>query len=103
VGFGQLRLGAENEAADRFDKTLTRLASKHPEERMTGVSGLQLFLNDRNPLLQKQALQFLINGLSLETDKRVRGAILNVLADLPSGKPFQAALDAGLRTAVERH
>jgi uncharacterized protein YjbI with pentapeptide repeats len=102
VGFGQLRQGAETEAADRFDKTLTRLASKRPDERMTGVSGLQLFLRDRNQLLQKQALEFLINGLSLETDTRVRGAILDVIADLSPGSPSQDALDDGLRIAVER-
>jgi Pentapeptide repeats (8 copies) len=102
VGFGQLRQGADNQAAERFDKALTRLASQRPDERMTGVSGLDLFLRDDNPLLQKQALQFLINGLSLETDVRVGGAILDVLADLAPGRPSQSALDEGLRTAVER-
>jgi hypothetical protein len=102
VGFSQLRQGADNQAADRFDKALTRLASSRPDERMTGVSGLELFLNDGSPLLQKQALQFLINGLSLETDPRVRGAILDGLSDLLPGRPSQVALDAGLRTAVER-
>jgi hypothetical protein len=102
VGFGQLRQGADNQAADRFDKALTRLADTRPDARMTGVSGLELFLSDGSPLLQKQALQFLINGLSLETDAPVRGAILDVLADLQPGRPSQAALDAGLRTAVER-
>lgn len=102
VGFGQLRQGAENQEADRFDKALTRLASTRPNERITGVSGLQLFLSARNPLLQQEALQFLINGLSLETNTRVRGAILDVLADLQPGSPSQAALDEGLRTAVER-
>ena len=103
VGFGQLRQGADNQAADRFDKALTRLASERADERMTGVSGLELFLSDGSPLLQKQALQFLINGLSMETDTRVRGAILDVLTDLSPGRPSQAALDVGLRTAVERN
>jgi len=82
VGFGQLRQGADHQATDRFDKALIRLASMRPEERMTGVSGLQLFLTDRSPLFQRQALHFLINGLSLETEVRVRGAILDVLAGL---------------------
>lgn len=102
VGFSQLRQGSENQAADRFDKALTRLASTRPEERVTGVSGLQLFLRDGNVLLQNQALQFLINGLSTESDTRVRGEILDVLADLPRGSPSQAALDEALHTAVER-
>jgi len=103
VGFGQLRQGADNLAAERFDKALSRLASARPDERMTGVSGLQLFLSDTNPLLQKQALEFLINGLSMEMDARVRGAILDVLADLPPGHPSQAILNEGLRTAIERN
>jgi len=104
VGFSQLQQGAHNQAADRFDKALTRLASTRPDERMTGISGLEFTLGDRNnPLLQKQALRFLINGLSLETDTRVRGAILDVLADLEPGQPSQAVLDEGLRTAVERN
>jgi uncharacterized protein YjbI with pentapeptide repeats len=103
VGFGQLHQGAENQAADRFDKTLTRLASTRPDERMTGVAGLQLFLQGDSGLLQTQALQFLINGLSIETDGRVSGAILDVLRDLPRGTPSQAALDEALRTAIERN
>lgn len=102
VGFGQLRQSEDNQVADRFDKALTRLASRRPEERMTGVSGLELFLSNSNASLQKQALQFLVNGLSVEQDTRVRGAILNVLTELP-GRPSQAALNAALRTAVERN
>jgi hypothetical protein len=104
VGFRQLRQGAESQVAGRFDKALTRLASTEPNERMTGVSGLELFLyDDGSPLLQKQALQFLVNSLSLETHMRVQGAILNALADLPPGRPSDKALDAGLRIAIERN
>jgi uncharacterized protein YjbI with pentapeptide repeats len=104
VGFGQLRQSADNQAAERFDKTLTRLGSLRPDERITGVSGLQLFLgDDERPLLQKQALQFLINGLSLEVDTRVSGAILDVLTALLPGHPSQPTLNAALRTAVERN
>lgn len=102
VGFGQLRQGADSQAADRFDKALTRLASERSDERMAGVSGLNLFLNDSNSPLQSQALQFLINRLSLETDARVQGIILDVITDLKPGYPSQQALDDGLRTAVER-
>ena len=70
---------------------------------MTGVSGLNLFLRDGSPSLQNQALQFLVNGLSLETDVQVRGGILDVLADLRSAHLSQGALDEALRTAVERN
>src|SRR5262249_46033744 len=94
---------ADNQANERFDKALTRLASQRPEERMTGVSGLTLFLSDNAQLLQKQALVFLVNALSLETDEQVQGAILDALAALQTGKVFQVALDEGLRAAIERN
>jgi hypothetical protein len=87
--------------SERFDKALTHLASDKWQERMAGVSGLELFFYDNTPL-QKQALRSLINGLSVETDTRVRGAILDVLADLKPGNLSKAALDEGLRTAIER-
>jgi hypothetical protein len=74
IGFGQLRQNAENQTAERFDKSLTRLASERADERMTGVSGLQLFLRARDSSLQEQTLQFLINALSLEWETRVQGA-----------------------------
>jgi hypothetical protein len=56
VGFGQLRQGADNQADNRLDQALTRLASQRPDERMTGVSGLNLFAMDGTELLQTRAL-----------------------------------------------
>ena len=103
VGYGQVRQAADNQAAERFDKALTRLASERSDERLTGVSGLNLFLADRSPLLQKQALHFLVNRLSLETNPQVQGAILDVLTDLPQTHPSQQMLDEALRTAIERN
>ena len=38
----------------------------------------------------------------METDTRVRGAILDVLTDLPPNGPSHDVLDEVLRTAVER-
>ena len=103
VGFLQWHQGADNQTNERFDKALSRLASQRPEERITGIFGLDLFLGESNELLQKQALVFLVNALSLEADERVRGAMLEVLADLPTGRPSQEALNAGLRVAIERN
>src|SRR6267154_5775881 len=48
VGYGQLRQSADNQAADRFDKALSRLASTRTEERVTGVSGLEFSLTGRD-------------------------------------------------------
>lgn len=102
IGFGQLRQNAENQTAERFDKSLTRLASERADERMTGVSGLQLFLHARDTSLQEQTLQFLINALSLERDSRVQGAILDVVAGIAPGAIQQATLNGTLETAVKR-
>lgn len=103
IGFGQLRQTSENQVAERFDKSLTRLASERADERMTGVSGLQLFLHARDDTLQEQTLQFLINALSLETDNRVQGAILDVLAGTTPGSIQRASLNAALDSAVKRN
>jgi hypothetical protein len=101
IGFGQLRQNAENQTAERFDKSLTRLASERADERMTGVSGLQLFLHARDTSLQEQTLQFLINALSLERDSRVQGAILDVVAGITPGAVQQATLKRGPRNGCE--
>jgi hypothetical protein len=85
VGFGQLQQAANNQTGERFDRALTRLANERSDERLTGVAGLNLFLSDRNSSLQRQALQFLVNRLSLETNTQVQGAIVDALADLPKG------------------
>jgi hypothetical protein len=103
IGFGQLHQNAENQAAERFDKSLTRLASERADERMTGVSGLQLFLHARDSSLQEQTLQFLINALSLERDTRVQGAILDVVAGIAPGAIQPATLNGALETAVKRN
>jgi hypothetical protein len=53
VGFGQINQADENRSADRFDKALSRLASEKANERITGVSGLRLFVNDSKSSLQR--------------------------------------------------
>jgi len=103
VGFGQLRQASETQAAERFDKALTRLASEKPDDRLIGVSGIQLFLNERGGLLQGEALQFLVNAASLEKDQRVQGTILDVLDGIPAGAVPQGVLNDALDTAVKRN
>jgi hypothetical protein len=103
IGFGQLRQTSEYQVAERFDKALTRVASERADERMTGVSGLQIFLHGRDSSLQEQTLQFLINALSLEKDNRVQGAILDTLAGITPGSIPRATLNAALDNAVKRN
>jgi hypothetical protein len=108
IGYGELHETSEKQGADRIDAALAHLSSTRPEERLDGVAGLQLFVTGGEPVQQQEALQFLVNGLSVEPDARVRGAILDTLDDLRSGGWFgrgfpQAGLDSALRTAVERN
>jgi uncharacterized protein YjbI with pentapeptide repeats len=108
IGYGELHETSEKQGADRIDAALAHLSSTRPEERLDGVAGLQLFVTGGEPVQQQEALQFLVNGLSVEPDARVRGAIVDILDDLHSGGWFgrgfpQAGLDGALRTAVERN
>lgn len=103
IGLGQIQQSERNRAEERFDSALARLASTSPTERVTGVSGLRLFLVDSDKTLFGPTLQFLVNAVSLETEPRVQSAILDVLADL---KPVEAdghALNEALKTAVVRN
>jgi uncharacterized protein YjbI with pentapeptide repeats len=103
VGYGQLRQSEENRVADRFDKALARLASEKTNERMTGVSGLRLFLKDQNEFRQTAAIHFLINAVAGETDAIVQSAIIDVFSELKGSGAHQGALNQGLSTVVERN
>lgn len=94
---------AENRAADRFDKALARLASEKFNDRITGIAGIRQFLQKSNsPQLQEQALQFLVNAASIETNPQIQDAIQETFTALKPGQVSQTALDNALQTAVER-
>jgi uncharacterized protein YjbI with pentapeptide repeats len=103
VGYNQLHQTAETREADRFDRTLTRLSSERPDNRMSGVSGLELFLRDSHSAFQKATLQFLINALSVEKNSQVQGAILDMISEIDPKNVDSATLNSALRTAVERN
>jgi hypothetical protein len=103
VGSGNLRESQENRVADRFDKALARLASANARERVTGVFGLKLFLGERNPEHQRQALHYLVDAAGFETDPHVQDAIGTALDDLPKYRLAQRALDEGLKDALDRN
>ena len=102
VGLGQFREAEEARAADRFDKSLTRLASDKASDRITGISGLRLFLSEPSQSRHTAALHFLINALSLETDPIVQSSILDVFTGQDVRGIEVAALNSALKTAVER-
>ena len=63
LGVNQIRQSEQNRAAERFDKALSRLASRDEKDRLTGLAGLRLFLGDANSPFQLEALQYLVNAL----------------------------------------
>jgi len=104
IGSGQLRQSEQNRVADRFDKTLARVASDKTTERVTGISGLRLFLQERSaPEIQTATLQYLVNAISVEKDPLVRGAILDTFDSIRKSDVPLTAIDGALRTAVERN
>jgi len=103
IGFGQINQAEQNRSVDRFDKALTRLASDKVNERITGVSGLRLFLAESGSLLQGSALHFLVNAVAVESDEFVQSAMLDIFVDMKSLKLDQAKLNEALRTAIEHN
>ena len=103
IGFGQLKQSGEAQIAERFDNALTRLASDQPDQRMTGVEGIILFLRAQQPEWHLQALSFLINTLALEKNTQVQRAILDALFEIKPGQIETSSLNEALNTAVERN
>jgi hypothetical protein len=103
VGFSQLNQTEQNKTIERFDKGLERLAGERADVRMTGVSGLALFLRNPEDPLQKQSLEYLVNSLSIEGDSRIQSALLATLESIPAGILSQESLDNALKTAVARN
>lgn len=103
IGFGQIEQMEKNRSADRFDAALSRLSDSSTIERLTGVSGLRLFLVDGDTRLRKNALQYLVNAVSIETNEIVQTAIINVFHDLKYSHPDADLLDSTLRATLEQN
>lgn len=103
VGFGQLKQSEQNRVSDRFDKALARLASKNPVERITGVSGLRLFIVEGGGAWQSYALQSLVDAMAYETDGRVENTIVEIFASLRKEQIATTILNGALQVAVEHN
>jgi uncharacterized protein YjbI with pentapeptide repeats len=104
VGFGQINQSEQNRLADRFDKALVRLASDKLNERITGVSGLRLFvIGPESTSFRGPALHYLVNAVSVESDPLVQRAILNIFQDLDHTKVSKAEINEVLKTALDRN
>jgi Pentapeptide repeats (8 copies) len=96
----QLAQIRESRDEERFDKAVSRLGSQSPSERLAGLSGLQLFLGPAQRDKHQAALLFLANGVAIEKDPIVRGAMLDIFASLRQYQFEQQVLNETL--AVER-
>ena len=103
VGFRQLRQSEQNRLGDRFDKALTRLASKNPTERITGVSSLRLFMFGEGQSLIRASAHSLVDAIAYENDERVVNAIINVFADLKPSQLPQDVLNEVTKVAIEHN
>lgn len=88
---------------ERFDKALSRLASQNAKERVTGISGLQLFISAASPKRHSPTLHFLLNAVADEHDPLVRKAIVDVFRDLKLETVKLEPLRAALTTAIKRN
>jgi uncharacterized protein YjbI with pentapeptide repeats len=102
VGTGQLEQLAEGQAAERFERAITRLSSVRPNDRIAGISSLRIFLSGSDVGRQAAVLDFLINAAAVETDPFVAGAVIDVFSGAEIRRLKKSILDNALRTAVER-
>lgn len=63
VGISQQGALQQSKEDERFDKAVTRLAGPSPTERLTGLAGLQLFLEPEYKSHHRGTLSFLVNAL----------------------------------------
>jgi hypothetical protein len=82
VGISQQGALQQSKEDERFDKAVTRLAGPSPTERLTGLAGLQLFLEPEYKSRHRGTLSFLVNALASESDATVRGALLDTFSRL---------------------
>jgi hypothetical protein len=103
VGSRQIDEARNAQDNDRFEKALTRLASKNSTERLTGISGLRIFLDGSNQPRDTAIVRFLVDALATEQDLTVPSAIVDsfstpAISHLPSN-----TLNEAFAEAIERN
>lgn len=95
VVLGSLQLHQANQSRDdeRFDKAITRLAASTPGERLSGIAGVELYLDPQQKIRHRPALRFLVGALASEPDPTVRGQsqLLSMQKRSPAAVQVQAS------------
>lgn len=84
----------------RFERAYTKLGSRLPSERATGVAQASSLLGLAGGIRDKDVLTALANQLALDEEAVVRSAILNVFSNLDR-TTSQDALNATLTTIID--
>ena len=87
---------------DRFDRSVSRVGSAQIAERLTGVAGLQQFL-DSDADHARSALLYLVNAVAIEPDPTVRSAMLDTFDSLQRLSLSTEALNGALASAIDRN
>jgi hypothetical protein len=86
-----------------FDKAISRLGAQSAAERLTGLTGIQLFLDSSQIARRRAALLFLVNAVAVEKDVTIRSAILDVFSRLRNYGLQKEVLDEALIAARDRN
>ena len=103
LGLSQLKQTQRSRDDERFERSVTRLGSLQPAERLTGLAGLEQFLKGTDTARQQSVLAFIINAAVIERDQTVRDALLDSLGRLRGTELSKDALNAALVTARDRN
>jgi uncharacterized protein YjbI with pentapeptide repeats len=103
LGISQLKQTQVSRDDERFERSVARLGSSQPSERLTGLAGIQQFLKTPDVSRQESTLRYLINAAVIEKDGTVRSAILDLLNSLPDSRLSNQALNQGLLAARDRN
>jgi uncharacterized protein YjbI with pentapeptide repeats len=101
AGITQMRQTQNGQDQDRFDKAISRLGSNSVSERLTGASGLSLFLTTDQASRHAATLRFLGTALVIEKDANVRQAILDTFSHMNPAIVNQDAREDGLQTLLD--
>jgi len=99
----QLSQLAASRDDERFDKAVSRFGSLNATERLTGLVGLQLFLEPSHKDKHHAVLLFLGDALAIEKEPTVRSAILDVFVSLSKYRIDQAVLNDALTAERDRN
>jgi hypothetical protein len=102
VGLDQQEGQRKDAESARFERAYTKLGSRLPSERATGVAQASALLRLAGGVRDKDILTALANQLALDEDAAVRSAILNVFSNLDKATG-QDALNAALKSIVDLH